>query len=81
MVVSNFSLEATCCTCDFFELMDGTDDSAVQYGHWYNDDTPPSFISRSNNVYVRFRSDSLFTSSGFHLDYVIGINIHLSNYV
>ncbi|KAM4028087.1 cubilin isoform 1-T1 [Anomaloglossus baeobatrachus] len=62
---TNFSLESSSdCANDFVEIRDGGYETSPLLGRFCNE-RPPVIISHSNKLWVKFRSDSAFTDSGF----------------
>ncbi|XP_068942361.1 cubilin [Petaurus breviceps papuanus] len=64
----NFSLEAvvdTSCIADYVEIRDGGHENSLSLGKYCGTNKPPMIISHSNKLWVKFKSDSFFSSSGF----------------
>ncbi|KAM4689065.1 cubilin [Discoglossus pictus] len=63
--ITNFRLStSTNCDKDYMEIRDGGYKTSPLLGKFCNEN-PPVIISHSNKLWVKFRSDSSFTSSGF----------------
>ncbi|XP_069007315.1 cubilin [Embiotoca jacksoni] len=64
---TSFILEgsAPSCSFDFVEIRDGGYEVSPLIGKFCADQGPPVLVSHSNRLWVRFRSDSMFTRRGF----------------
>ncbi|GAB6032010.1 hypothetical protein CHUAL_010385 [Chamberlinius hualienensis] len=73
LVFTNMDLEFhhNNCQYDFVEVFDGGDDSAATFSRHCGRNLPPTVISTSNTVFVKFRTDSSVTSTGFRATYEI----------
>ena len=67
-----FNIEAhSRCQYDYLEIRDGNSDSAKLVGNrtWCGSVRPPSIVSSSNNLYMKFKSDPSITTAGFAVSY------------
>ncbi|XP_040824205.1 cubilin [Ochotona curzoniae] len=65
---TNFSLEESyfgACVGDFVEIRDGGYENSPLLGEYCGSNLPPRIISHSNKLWLRFKSDMLFSESGF----------------
>ncbi|KAG7527098.1 cubilin [Solea senegalensis] len=64
---TNFELEGSppSCGLDFVEIRDGGYETSPLIGKFCGTQRPPVLVSHSNRLWVRFRSDSTVTRSGF----------------
>ena len=68
----DFNIEAhSSCNYDFLEVRDGATKSSPLVGNrtWCGNVLPPSIVSSSNNLYLRFKSDATVSAAGFALAY------------
>uniref|UniRef100_A0A4X2M7T4 Cubilin n=1 Tax=Vombatus ursinus TaxID=29139 RepID=A0A4X2M7T4_VOMUR len=64
----NFSLETvggTSCIADYVEIRDGGHENSLSLGQYCGTTKPPMIISHSNKLWIKFKSDSFISSSGF----------------
>ena len=54
---------------DSLTIYDGDSSTSPIIGKYCGDSIPPSHISSSNKVLIRFQADSLYTAAGFQLEY------------
>ena len=54
---------------DSLTIYDGDSSTSPIIGKYCGDSIPPSHISSSNEVLIRFQADSLYTAAGFQLEY------------
>ncbi|XP_071062991.1 LOW QUALITY PROTEIN: cubilin [Pseudochaenichthys georgianus] len=64
---TSFDLEGSSplCRFDFVEIRDGGYETSPLIGKFCSNQGPPVLVSHSNRLWVRFRSDSSITRSGF----------------
>ncbi|XP_071475764.1 cubilin [Marmota flaviventris] len=65
---TNFSLEEGIngnCIGDFVEIRDGGYETSPSLGTYCGSNLPPRIISHSNKLWLEFKSDPIFTESGF----------------
>ncbi|XP_031795774.1 cubilin [Sarcophilus harrisii] len=65
---ANFSLEdpiGLVCIADYVEVKDGGHENSLSLGKHCGTDKPPMIISHSNKLWIKFKSDSFETHSGF----------------
>ncbi|XP_049633697.1 cubilin [Suncus etruscus] len=65
---TNFSLEEAIggqCVADYVEIKDGGYESSPSLGKYCGSELPPRILSHSNKLWLQFRSDSLFSGTGF----------------
>ena len=67
-----FNIEAhSRCAYDYLELRDGITSSSPLIGNrtWCGNVLPPSAVSSSNTLYMKFKSDVSITTAGFAVSY------------
>eukprot|EP00795_Rhopilema_esculentum_P014104 gene14104-5092_t len=72
MYFREFNIEVhSRCQYDYLEIRDGSSDSATLVGNrtWCGNVLPPSIVSSSNNLYMKFKSDPSITTAGFAVSY------------
>ncbi|CAG2110474.1 unnamed protein product [Medioppia subpectinata] len=57
------------CSYDYVEVYDGYDDSAHNLGRYCGNKIPPDFLSTSEALLLRFRSDDTIHNKGFAVSY------------
>ena len=57
---------------DFLEVREGSDDEAPLVGRYCGNTLPMEYISSGNEVYVRFKTDSSVSGTGFRIRYDLG---------
>ncbi|XP_043916230.1 cubilin-like [Protopterus annectens] len=63
---TDFRLESgTNCQFDFVEIRDGGYETSPLIGKYCGTTSPPSILSHSNRIWIRFRSDSVINYPGF----------------
>jgi CUB domain len=55
-----------------FQIRDGADENANFVGRYCGNSTPPAFVSSSNTLWVKFRSDMSNRGAGFRALWSVG---------
>ena len=53
------------CSFDYLEIRDGGYESSPLIGRYCGNKIPKRIVSQSNSIYLKFKSDSTFPSTGF----------------
>ena len=57
---------------DYLEIREGGRSDSPLLGRFCGDQIPPDFVSRTNEIFVKFKSDHSISGSGFRIRYEVG---------
>ncbi|XP_048237900.1 cubilin-like isoform X1 [Haliotis rufescens] len=57
------------CNFDYVEIRNGGYSTSPLSGRYCGSSTPPSIVSHSNQMYIKFKSDASFSARGFMISY------------
>ena len=69
------------CLLDYIEIYDGINRKAPRLGRYCSSNYPLNIYSKTNHLYIRFRSDSTKQGRGFHLKFHTGGGICITHFI